>query len=202
MDRVIEKGAKMMSTRCQIGFYRHEKQALKCPVALLYVHNDGRPDFILPKLIASLQQVESDNRLDDIETASAKVLYDLMHEHARLFNRSFSPFGICQNFHGDIKFYYAIYSSGTVKALSVNHLGKFVDEGKGVRTLKTVNIKNEPRNASSAMKEKDEQDNEFVELLSYWRSEKEEMEKLKKIVATLIEEKRKADDGMRSVKVV
>ncbi len=138
-----------MSTRCQIGFYKDEKQKLNRPEVLLYCGNDGRPGCMMPLLIASLQTLDDDNRLDDIETSSAKVLYDMMHYLGKSHPKSYTAYGISKLFHGDIDYFYAIYTSGFVKAFSINNLGLLCETGKGVRTLKKVNIKEAPRETES-----------------------------------------------------
>ena len=166
-----------MSTRCQIGFYEHEKQALNRPDALLYCGNDGRPGYMMPLLIVSLQKLDDDNRLDDIETSSAKVLYDMMQYIGKSLPKSYTAYGISKLFHGDIDYFYAIYTSGIVKALSIKNLGLLCETGKGVHTLKKVNIREVPRETESHLeKERSESHGAVMEILAYWR-EKDLIEK-------------------------
>lgn len=160
-----------MSTRCQIGFYKHEKQALNRPDALLYCGSDGRPGYIMPLLIASLQTLDEDNRLDDIEKSSAKVLFDIMHYVSHSLPKSYTAYGISKLFHGDIDYLYAIYTSGVVKALSIKSLGLLCEAGKGVHTLKKVNIREVPREIVSHLDvERSALHQAFMEVLAYRRA--------------------------------
>lgn len=127
-----------MSTRCQIGFYATPDKPIEKPDALLYKHSDGYPEGVLPLLTTTLEKFVSRRYggLSDTEYASAWVLYAFMDEHVKsiLAWREESPsmrdyypedgwdcigFGICQDFHPDIEYYYAI-SPNTLKVYGVN----------------------------------------------------------------------------------
>jgi|HubBroStandDraft_4_1064222.scaffolds.fasta_scaffold866718_2 hypothetical protein len=121
-----------MSTRCQIGFYQPDNNRLLKPDALLYRHSNGYPGTVsgsecgvLPDLVPFLRLFYTRRGLDDIENAAAWTLHHLIDLHvtrqtqlrevsqcARDYlpedGKDFPGFGVCQEFHGDIRFFYAI----------------------------------------------------------------------------------------------
>lgn len=123
-----------MSTRCQIGFY--EKEPLNCHtdcwldkyLALIYRHSDGYPEGVLLDLIPFLQWFDLNRGLGDTEYVSARTLQYLCNQYDERsypyyksdagYSNAYTGIlghGICNSFHGDIEYYYAV----TPKALYV-----------------------------------------------------------------------------------
>lgn len=103
-----------MSTRCQIGFYHPDNDNLKKPNALIYQHCDGYPDSehgVIHALLPFLKEFHKERGLDDTEYAAAWCLHHLMPPMRP--NLSYTGYGICEEFHDDIAYYYAIrYNEG------------------------------------------------------------------------------------------
>jgi len=121
-----------MSTRCQIGFYQPDNSNLLRPDALLYRHSDGYPGTVsgskygvLPDLVPFLKLFHKRRGLDDTEYAAAWTLHHLIEchvQHVMAYRektasaKEYYPedgmtcigFGVCQGFHGDIEYYYAV----------------------------------------------------------------------------------------------
>ena len=61
-----------MSTRSQLGFYSSKEDGIEDWKALIYVHSDGNPEYILPQIVPFLQAWR--RGLDDSEYAAARLL--------------------------------------------------------------------------------------------------------------------------------
>lgn len=129
-----------MSTRCQIGFYESPESPLEKPEALLYRHSDGYPSAVLPDIMPFLEWWSKGRGISDLEYCSARLLQYLCNQydgHSLEFNsemrnkmlfghdtskededtKRFTGIyghGICNSFHGDIEYYYAITEQGVV----------------------------------------------------------------------------------------
>ena len=120
-----------MSTRCQIGFYRKDEKDLNKWEALIYRHSDGYPEGVLPELLPFLKWFDKARGMSDTEYVSARCLqylcnsYDGMTwEMAEKFthvkdqiSKDFTGvlgYGICNGFHGDIEYFYAVYPKKVV----------------------------------------------------------------------------------------
>jgi len=132
-----------MSTRCQIGFYQTDNTNLLKPDALLYRHSDGYPGTVsgskygvLSDLVPFLRLFHKRRGLDDTEYAAAWTLHHLVDCHVRHIKafrertvsakeyypedgKSCIGFGVCQEFHGDIEYYYAVQAP-TLRIFEVN----------------------------------------------------------------------------------
>ena len=126
-----------MSTRSQIGFYSKEwadkngkitKPELDKPDVLIYRHWDGYPAGVLPDIIPFLVWFSKSRGLHDTEYAGARLLQYLCNQadefvakekasdpdnqmFDREYNKKFTGtlgHGICNDFHLDIEYYYAI----------------------------------------------------------------------------------------------
>lgn len=129
-----------MSTRCQIGFYSTKEAKLEEFEALIYRHSDGYPGNpekgeygVLQDIIPFLEWWHVNRGMDDVEYLSARLVQWLCNEYdgISLINHysqaedikkygftGESDHGICNNFHGDIEYYYAI-SPGLVRVYDV-----------------------------------------------------------------------------------
>lgn len=123
-----------MSTRCQIGFYQEKPKVenLDQFEALIYRHSDGYPGKadgleygVLADLVPFLITFHKNRGLSDAEYAGARTLQHLTNEydkdtiesHKKMGLSStpsceFIGYGICRAFHGDIEYFYAVYSGG------------------------------------------------------------------------------------------
>lgn len=112
-----------MSTRCMLGFYESQETDLEKHQALLYRHSDGYPQGVLPEITPFLSWWIGTPWIGiDIEYCAARLLQYLCNEHDRGFKRSWEElrgesegytgklgYGIANEFHGDIEYYYAIF---------------------------------------------------------------------------------------------
>ncbi len=113
-----------MSTRCQIGFYSETNQPLKKFDALLYKHSDGYPgelnepdSGIVPLLMPFLIEFNKVRGLSDSEYAAAWCMHYLIDRIIKRYENSpsykdgvkYIGYGVCQELHGDIEYYYAVY---------------------------------------------------------------------------------------------
>lgn len=109
-----------MSTRCQIGVYENDEKKFREFEALIYKHSDGYPSATLPLLIEFVERFLK-GRGYDTEYLSARLVQHLTNESDRdredyakqkgydCSAFTFTGYGICKDFHGDIEFFYAIY---------------------------------------------------------------------------------------------
>jgi hypothetical protein len=116
-----------MSTRCQIGVYPAKDSDLKDYTALLYRHSDGYPGTedgkeygVLPDILPFIKEFLK-KRGNDAEYLAARLIqymcnnYDGEMQEFRakgnpvVFNSDMLGFGICNGFHSDIEFFYAIF---------------------------------------------------------------------------------------------
>jgi hypothetical protein len=114
-----------MSTRCQIGFSNEQNKKFMTPNVLLYKHCDGYPygeDGVLKTIIPTIMMfMQRRSIMNDVEYLSAWMLHHLIAEtidylktmqkkgsgqHLPKDGINFLGFGICDNFHLDIEYYY------------------------------------------------------------------------------------------------
>lgn len=138
-----------MSTRAQIGFYRNQNQNLSDFEALIYQHSDGYPDSengVIANLAPFLRKFHRIRGLSDIEYASARTLQHLMNGDDELMieysqNYKETPYGllgygISNQFHGDIEYLYAVYSTGMLKVYETSmRTGNIKDNVKLIKTF-------------------------------------------------------------------
>lgn len=123
-----------MSTRCQIGVYSDESPDLKKPTALLYKHYDGYPEGTLPLIEEATNEFLAKRGFYDDEYLAARIMEKLLATDPG----GCTGFGICNQFHGDIEFFYAITPSG----ISVNEVSgenKFHEISKHLFTVNKTN---------------------------------------------------------------
>jgi hypothetical protein len=111
-----------MSTRSQLGFYEAGEKDLKKHIGLIYRHCDGYPTGILPDIMPFLKAFK-DGRGNDPEYQGARLLGALLKENSDYMKKhegylgtrlkcgseNFLGYGICNSFHGDIAYFYAVY---------------------------------------------------------------------------------------------
>lgn len=112
-----------MSTRCQIGIYDFIKSSNKDyrnPSVLLYKHSDGYIEGTLPLLKRYVKRFLKNRGFWDTEYIGARLIQSLTNEYDRSgkkfakeagfkWRNDMCGFGICQNLHSDIEYYYALY---------------------------------------------------------------------------------------------
>lgn len=107
-----------MSTRCQIGIYRGLDN-ISCPKVLLYKHSDGYPEGTIPLLKRYVKKIKN-IRGWDIEYLGARLIQALTNRYDRdgkrwakesnyKYRNDMCGFGICEDLHCDIEYYYALY---------------------------------------------------------------------------------------------
>jgi len=103
-----------LSTRAQLGFYESKDVKLEDWQTLLYRHSGCCPESVLPDIIPFLTTWR---RLGDSEYLSARLLqhltnsYDEMKADAKEY-KGILGYGISQESHRDILYYYRIDLSG------------------------------------------------------------------------------------------
>lgn len=148
-----------MSTRCQIGFYEAGEKDITKFQALLYKHNDGYPEGVLKLLMPFLEYWSKARGMSDLEYCSARFVQHMGNSYDKLSAlfakempmknskqeiKNLKQFtgvlsiGISKQFHGDIEFFYGVYSDGTVKVFMVN--GQDWDEPMKKRVSEIVSI--------------------------------------------------------------
>lgn len=82
-----------MSTRCHVGFYESDTQAISKPTTLIYRHSDGYPSYkqndgeynltsgMLPCLLPFLKDFRDRRGLDDMEYLPAWLLHHMIQAH-------------------------------------------------------------------------------------------------------------------------
>jgi len=90
-----------MGTRCQLGFYEPGEKDFNKYQALIYQHYDGYPEGIYPEIMPILDDFNKGRGMSDLEYASAWLVAKIKTD--------FLNVGICNSFHQDIEFFYAIY---------------------------------------------------------------------------------------------
>lgn len=122
-----------MSTRCQIGFYSKKEQKIDDFEALIYRHSDGypgKPDGteygVLEDIMPFLNWFAGARGISGVEYVSARLLQYLCNQYdgdkeAQIKEYSHTAsqvsleftgslgHGICNDFHGDIEYFYKIY---------------------------------------------------------------------------------------------
>lgn len=117
-----------MSTRSQIGFYKERNSKLKSWEALIYRHSDGYPEGVLPDIIPFLRWWKGSRGISDLEYCSARLLQYLCNQYdgTDIVNKDYTGtlgHGICNQFHGDIEYFYFVYPNG-VKVYDVPFINK------------------------------------------------------------------------------
>ena len=115
-----------MSTRCQIGFYESkpkDAKELSKPEVILYRHHDGYPEGVLPEITEFYNRFMKVRKFWDLEYMAARMLQNLMKnsdDNLEVFikDHSLCPdwnclgYGISNQFHRDIEYFYAISPEG------------------------------------------------------------------------------------------
>lgn len=96
-----------MSTRCQIGVYNKKEDKFEDFQALIYRHADGYPSEVLPEIEKFLKDWKERRGIEDAEYCGARLLQYLCN-NKDLFTGTLG-YGICNNFHEDIEYFYKIY---------------------------------------------------------------------------------------------
>ena len=107
-----------MSTRSQIGIYENSASIEK-PTSIIYRHSDGYPEGkngVIAVLMPFLKDFKS-QRGDDTEYLAAQLVHRLIEKDknhaisAGYYNKDskYLGYGISNNIHSDIEYYYAIY---------------------------------------------------------------------------------------------
>jgi hypothetical protein len=115
-----------MSTRCQIGFMKDNKNPNK-PEILIYRHSDGYPEGVKEAMETFFPKFLKERGATDLEYMGAQFLASMIHDMqdwSKTLDESstrtweFLGYGICgdKEFHGDIEFYYAIRPADDEKA--------------------------------------------------------------------------------------
>jgi hypothetical protein len=108
-----------MSTRCQIGIYYDKKCRLEKPDVLIYKHSDGYPLGTFPLLRRHVKDFLKHRGYWDVEYLGARLIQSLTNNQDRddkifakkagfKYRNDKCGFGICQELHSDIEYYYAI----------------------------------------------------------------------------------------------
>jgi len=105
-----------MSTRCQITFYPEEPKSLNNFVTNVYIHSDGYPEGIIPRIKPFLENWKKTRGIKDISYCAARLLQHLCNDFDKDLDDSKTGkiykqlgFGIMNDFQGDIEYLYAIY---------------------------------------------------------------------------------------------
>ena len=119
-----------MSTRCQIGFYQKPGPSLHQPLALIYRHSDGYPEGVLPEILPYCLRFDQARGMGDTEYLAARLLAHLVavHDGIILSIPGTDPervpclgYGISDDFHGDLEYYYAVYGTGLIAVYEVDY---------------------------------------------------------------------------------
>ena len=128
-----------MSTRSQLGFYSSKEDGIEDWKALLYIHSDANPEYILPQIVPFLQAWR--RGLADSEYLSARLLqhlcngYDTMMADAPRY-KGIMGYGISKGFRTDIAYFYRIDPNG-VRVYAAN----FTESGEpDFKLIKTVDL--------------------------------------------------------------
>lgn len=112
-----------MSTRAQIAVYENAIDSIPTAIAFMYIHHDGNPAKVLPRLISALG-VSQDRSVDILA--------------ARISN-AMQPDAIGNQIHDDIEFFYHV-SANSIAAYEVSESNEFslIEDialnGKGANT--------------------------------------------------------------------
>ena len=116
-----------MSTRAQIGFYADDNVDQITPDALIYRHSDGYPtggSGVVPFLIEAVPAIVNARGCYDTEYLAAQVLYRFIQTHDQ--GQSCLGYGISNDLHADIRFYYAVTPEG-VYVFDARTITEFAD---------------------------------------------------------------------------
>jgi hypothetical protein len=150
-----------MSTRCQIGFYDSgDREDLDKFKTLIYRHSDGYPSGVLPLLLPFCRWWNKVRGLSDYEYASARFLQYACNEYdgESIENIEGKPssgltglsgYGISNDFHGDIEFFYAV-DKFRIEVYAMDW-DDACGEQKSFRLLWSVEVKDIPESVDAIM---------------------------------------------------
>jgi len=101
-----------MSTRAQIGIYEVNDLKSK-PVTIIYRHSDGYPTgagAVMPDLVQFVSEIVEKRGSYDAEYLGAQLVYRFIENHD--CGVSGNGYGVSNDLHGDIRFYYAVTPEG------------------------------------------------------------------------------------------
>lgn len=101
-----------MSTRAQIGIYDSTNLKLK-PLSIIYRHSDGYPTgdgAVMPDLLQIVPEIIEKSGRYDAEYLGAQLAYRLIENLD--CGATGHGYGISNELHGDIRFYYAVTPEG------------------------------------------------------------------------------------------
>lgn len=101
-----------MSTRAQIGIYEDNDIKAK-PVSIIYRHSDGYPTgagAVMPDLVQYVSEIVEKRGSYDAEYLGAQLLYKFIE--GLDCGVSGLGYGVSNELHGDIRFYYAVTPEG------------------------------------------------------------------------------------------
>jgi hypothetical protein len=127
-----------MGTRCQLGFYEPGEKDFNKYQALIYQHYDGYPEGIYPEIMPILNDFNKNRGMSDLEYASAWLVAKVKTDYLNV--------GICNSFHLDIEYFYAIYPD-KVECYEIDY-GKRGDEvsiNNCLRLIRTERFKPIPK---------------------------------------------------------
>jgi hypothetical protein len=126
-----------LSTRAQIGLYESKGDGIEDWKALIYVHSDGSPEYILPQIVPFLKSWR--RGLDDSEYAAARLLqhltnaFDVMMKDAPRY-KGILGYGISKGFRTDIAYFYRIDPNG-VRVYAANFTESSEPDFKLIKTV-------------------------------------------------------------------
>lgn len=109
-----------MSTRCNIGIYENDSIDLEKPSIILYQHHDGNPEYMIPLIKKYVTKFLKGRGFYDYKYLGARLIQMLIDDaenHSEEFYKQIGAtyrnkmngFGISEDIHGDINYYYALY---------------------------------------------------------------------------------------------
>jgi hypothetical protein len=110
--QLFNKRRDQMSTRAQIGIYEVNDLKSK-PVTIIYRHSDGHPTgagAVMPDLVQFVSEIVEKRGTYDPEYLAAQLLYRFIENHD--CGVSGLGYGVSNELHGDIRFYYAVTPEG------------------------------------------------------------------------------------------
>jgi len=112
LKRFFNTTEERMSTRAQIGIYEENNLKSK-PVTIIYRHNDGYPTgdgAVMSDLVQFVSEIVEKRGSYDAEYLGAQLLYRFIENHD--CGVSGLGYGVSNEIHGDIRFYYAVTPEG------------------------------------------------------------------------------------------
>lgn len=112
IEKLFNQWRDKMSTRAQIGIYEDNDMKAK-PVSIIYRHIDGYPTgdgSVMPDLVQFVSEIVGKRGSYDPEYLAAQLVYRFIEAHD--CGVSGTGYGVSQELHGDIRFYYAVTPEG------------------------------------------------------------------------------------------